>query len=451
MARRQSSDRGFALPVALGFGLVTILVAGTLLIRTQDDKAIASLQRTSDSSLNVAEAGVTRIQAFINLNRLIATKNWGDWNTTLNTNTATNANDCTGTSQQDQVGIAARFANWQNVDPSDPSKGQFKILDYVYTPDSSSASLPGKGVLTVQGRLPDQASQHQGIPVQQIKVTIPVLRDDSHTAVPGLWLTNAVTRANGTIQATENNQIVGNALINDCRVDLSTIRVTSSHIARYTTRPFPPLPLNPSSAPNTLSSSAIRNSSSLTLPRTTDVSTTKTLPDGRTVQVYEYWVDEQNFRIPQSSTLNITPGMRVAIYLNGSLNENGGGDIMHDCAGATNCYPTNVQIYGYAELPGYRSTTASICLNGNDRLYAFVLAPEYTAGVAGAGSSGGIYGAIWAEDWSLGRGCGSNTQNGVVRQTADWDLSDLIVETPLPAKLAPISTWERQETRQEAL
>ncbi|GAB4384954.1 MAG: hypothetical protein Kow00121_49210 [Elainellaceae cyanobacterium] len=453
LARRKASESGFAMPVAIGFGLVAILVAGILLIRTQDDKATASLQRASDSSLNIAEAGLTRIQAFINTNRLIATQNWSDWNTTLNTNRTTN--DCSGISQQDQVAIASAFATWQDIDPTDASKGQFRILDYVYTPDSSQTRLPGKGELMVQGRLPDQQS------IQQIKVTIPVQRDDSNTAIPGLWLTNAVTRPNGAIEVTDNNQVDGNALINDCRVNLSTIRVTPPHVARYTTRPFPPLPSNPSSARNTLTSSDIpsgggsgggngngngRNSSSstststtpgLTLPRSTDVASTKTLADGQTAQVYEYWV-ANDLRIPQSSSISITPGMRVAIYLNGSLNGNGGGDIVHDCAGATNCRPTDVQIYGYGAV-GSR-----ICLNGNDQLYAFILAPNYTAGVAGAGAGGGFYGAVWAKEWSTSGSCGSNTTNAVLHQTADWDLSDLIIEA-LPARLAPISAWERQE------
>lgn len=448
-------ESGFALPSAIGLGLVTILVATTFLIQSQNNRSTAALQHKTDGSLSVTEAGVTEIQTFLNNNRILTIYNSQDWATQLNTNTS--RSDCSGVSQQDLVTYASSLTagNWQPVDASNPSKGQFKLVSYTYIPQDSSRpqSLPGKGELIIEGRLSDGQS------INRLKVTIPVLDDSSNTNIPGLWVTNGEARNNGEVRVTDNNEIQGNALVNDCRVDLSSIRVTSPYTALYTTRAFPPLPATPNPVLNTLSSSDFGQgggSSSggngngkksttststsgpdLTLPRATDLPVTRTIA-GQSVQVYEYWVGS-DLKIPQNGSLTITPGRRVTLYLNGSLNGKGGGDIFHDCSLATGCQPTNFQIFGYGP------TGSQICLNGNDRIYAFILGPNYTAGVAGAGNSGGFYGSVWTKDWSLSGSCGSNTTNAVLRQTANWSIASLGLQTLIVPKLAPARAWERQE------
>ncbi|HEY9620051.1 MAG TPA: hypothetical protein V6C78_06765, partial [Crinalium sp.] len=157
--------------------------------------------------------------------------------------------------------------------------------------------------------------------------------------------------------------------------------------------------------------------------------------NGQSVQVYEYRVD--NLDIHNSKDLTITPGRHVTFYLNGNIER--GGDIIHDCSVApgSGCQPTDFQIFGYGPAGSY------ICTNGNRYIDTFILAPNYYAGVAGSGGGqGGFRGAVWVGDWSNGSGCGSNTTNITVVQTADWNAIGLTPRN-LPPKLAPASTWER--------
>ena len=81
------------------------------------------------------------------------------------------------------------------------------------------------------------------------------------------------------------------------------------------------------------------------------------------------------------------------------------------------------------------------CLIGNNELEAFIYAKEYTVGVGGTGV---LRGTIWADAWSTKAGCGSNTANIVVEQTARW--SDLGLQPKnTPPLLRNISSWQRKQ------
>lgn len=426
----RNGDRGYAMPVAIGFGLAILMVSATLLLRSQNDDVTANLQEATGSSLNVAESGVAKVQSFINNNRSVATYNLSAW-TNARTTVSTN-NLCGATSTTDVVAYAAAARNWQNVDPSNPSKGQYRVVNYTYVANDSTRpnSAPGIGTLQVEGRLTNRSS------VNALRVTIPVQAGDmSGVPIPGLWLASGPTGGNA---------IRGNVLTNDCTVPLSNYRVTGTdpsnepYRAYYTTMQFPALPTQP--AANTLNTLPQNLGNNPVLPQANDRPTTRTLNNGRTVEVYEYLING-NLSIPNNSSLTITPGRRVTFYLNGSINS--GGNIIHDCStlpvGSTvECNPTNFQIFGYGPV-GSR-----ICINGNRYIDTFILAPNYSAGVAGAGNnSGGIRGSVWVRDWDNGGGCGSNTQNVTVIQTGSWDLMS-VMPLNLPPRFAPISTWQRQ-------
>jgi hypothetical protein len=425
--RAQRGDRGFALPTALGFGLVILLVASALLLRSQDDRVDASIQRASSSSLNVTEGGITRLQAFIDANRPVATYNLSQWLTA--STSMTNLSVCSNPTPATVEAFATAATTWQNIDPADASKGQFRLANYTYIADNTAQphSTPGRGILEVEGRLPDQQS------VNRVRITIPVQPGDViGVPVPGVWVVTG---------GTQNNTIEGNMLLNDCSVSPSQVRITGDdprtglpYQMRHTNIRLPALPTRPLPALNSLPSTTI--DSNITLPRLTDVPVTRTV-NGQTVQVYEY--DVSNLNIANNKTLTITPGRRVTFYLTGNIER--GGDIVHSCDGvpaSTGCQPTNFQIFGYGPTGSY------ICTNGVGYIDAFILAPNYYAGVAGSGGGqGGIRGAVWVGDWSNGSGCGSNTTNITVRQTADWNAIGLTPQN-LPPKLAAASTWERQ-------
>jgi hypothetical protein len=173
--------------------------------------------------------------------------------------------------------------------------------------------------------------------------------------------------------------------------------------------------------------------SNLTLPRPIDLPEHRIKFNNRLRYVYSA---TDIVKGGGSTTLTITPGQNVVIFLSGNIDKNV--DIIHSCAGVTDCFPTNFQIFGT------KASGGEICLNGNRFVDAFILAPTYKAGVAGGANDGGINGSIWVDDWSNGANCGSSTNNVVVRQTASWD--ELIGLQPkyLKPTIDRITSWQRQ-------
>lgn len=58
--RRRSNEQGFAIPIAVGMGLVMLLVGVTMIIRSQGDQVTASAQKATAQSLAIAEGGLSR-------------------------------------------------------------------------------------------------------------------------------------------------------------------------------------------------------------------------------------------------------------------------------------------------------------------------------------------------------------------------------------------------------
>ncbi|WP_088893054.1 DUF7305 domain-containing protein [Leptolyngbya ohadii] len=423
----QNRERGFALPTALMFGLVILMAVSSLLIRSSDDRVTATMQQQADASLNIADGGISRVQAFIAANALLAQYNLGDWSAQVASLVSLSSSCSARTLTQTEItNFISNSMTWQNIDSADASRGQFRLASYTYTSNNSSLpnTPPGRGVLEIEGRTPSHKS------INRIRVTIPVLAGDVEgVPVPGLWLAEG---------GTGNNTIQGSVLLNDCSVSPSSISVTGNdpfteqpYRAMATNLRMPDPPPRPNHIPNSLPSSRINDN--ITLPRASDVPTPKTIR-GQAVEVYEYRVDSLD--IANNKTLTITPGTRVTFYLSGNIER--GGDIEHNCGSNPNCHPTNFQIFGYGAVGN------SICVNGITYIDAFILAPNYEVGVAGSGGGqGGFRGAVWTRDWSNSGGCGSNTSNIVFRQTANWEMIEGIVPQNLPPKLAPISNWER--------
>jgi hypothetical protein len=73
------SQAGFAVPLALGLGLVMIIVAASTIGRSQSDQTTTSFQRETNRALGVSEAGVIRIQLFLDRHKLLANHNLDQW------------------------------------------------------------------------------------------------------------------------------------------------------------------------------------------------------------------------------------------------------------------------------------------------------------------------------------------------------------------------------------
>ena len=456
----RSNDKGFALPIALGIGLIIVLLGAIMMVRSQGDRVTASTQKATTQGLSATETGVTRYQSLLNSNRAISTypdcsgtRNSSgtcpDSSTTSSWSNATAISGLTSCSGGNATTVSNNATTqWQDIDSSDSSRGQYRLVSYAYQPDTGSGnSAPGTGTLIIEGRVNQSgsgtsASKDVGTSTTRLQVKIPVQPGDvNNVPVPGLWLNSG---------GTGGNTIDGNVLLNDCNIDLTSINMTATNSVTgetntksYTSLGFPSLPTKPtfitspnnqvlgtidSSTMTSLGATVISGSNKrLTLPRTGDTANSS--------GIYEYSVSSIN--IPQNSELVVTAGQKVKFYLdNGIAN---GGNIIHNCTGVSGCKPTDFQIFGYG------ASGTEICMNGNNYLETFIFAPNYTVGVAGSGGgAGGVKGSVWTKYWSNGGGCGSNTSNIVVVQTATWN--DLgLTPNYLPPKLGNLNNWQRQE------
>ena len=455
--RLSQRDRGFVLPMVLMIGLIIMVVSLGIIASSQNSQKNTTAQKTSAEGLAIAETGVTRLQDLMNQNRYISmfpdciTRNSSgqcqDPSVTSSPLPQSWATVSAITSQIAACGTSTNLSNvtaiatsqgWFPVNSGNTDQGEYRLISYQYTPTVGIA--PGTGTLTVEGRV--RNSNQLNNSNSRLQVQIPIDPSPPLTSgVPGVWLSNGTTGSN-TIQ--------GDVLLGDCSASLGSISVTGTdpttnqpYTAKYTNLKFPDLPTVPSTNVNTLNNP----SGSITLPRVSDTSTTETIA-GQTVTFYRYSINEIDFNSGTNNiTITPTPNQRVIFYVNGDINVGANSDIVHKCVDSSNqpiagCKPTDFQIFGYSQATSPR---AEICMSGNNRLEAFILAPAYTIGIGGSGGGvGGIKGTVWAYNWSNTGGCGSNTSNIVVYQQARWDEIGLQPKNAPPV-LRNISSWQRKQ------
>lgn len=131
--KSRSTEQGFALPTAVGMGLIMILIGTTLIMRSQSDLVSASAQKDTAQSLSVNEVGVTRTLAAFKQNLVLVTTPY-NWATNITTGWTTGG----GSSL---VGVTAD-KGWITLS----GFGHFKIDKY--TPNTPSAGI---GTLEVSG------------------------------------------------------------------------------------------------------------------------------------------------------------------------------------------------------------------------------------------------------------------------------------------------------------
>jgi hypothetical protein len=133
-----------------------LLLAMTLIFRSQSDQAIARAQLLKNQSLSLAEsAGVTYQQFLIQYPDLATYNNvqWSSFADSIESDCGLasiyNAQDIQSIKDYANLGTT-----WQAIDPQDLSKGQYRLVGYDYTPDVGSLAQqpPGIATLRVQGR-----------------------------------------------------------------------------------------------------------------------------------------------------------------------------------------------------------------------------------------------------------------------------------------------------------
>ncbi|NCR52094.1 MAG: hypothetical protein GPJ10_01230 [Microcystis aeruginosa L211-07] len=449
-------EKGFALPFAVLIGLILMVTGITMMMRAQGDQSKVIAQKAQADSLTSSEVGVARVQDLLNSVRVMAT-----------VDSNCDSGDCWQNARYDVVTDPTYLqkhlkklytaAYCSNPDDAatlsakidqlrDLSGGQwsalgnnryYRVVNYVYLDDTEKTPPPdglGWGVLTLEGLSRksaatdptnidiDRDSDDNAASRNRVVVTIPIFPSRplafTRTTVPALWVSEGAM-----VSGQDSADFQGDVVNLECDINRNDIKqptpaLNPPYKAQFidnTIVPFPNLPEPPTSPPPPLGQQNLALTSSETFPRLALGDTPS--PSG----VYEYIVN--NINLDDGEKITITPGQRVVFYVKGNIN----GAIEHNCDGEAGCKSGNLQIYA----DGSGSTAPQICLKGDQRLEAFIFAPDYSLGKTGTGT---FIGAAWGKNWGKNSGCVSGNNAVAVTQGVEW--TELITNLkPSPSAL----------------
>jgi Tfp pilus assembly protein PilX len=251
---RHTGEQGFASVIAVGVGLVLMIIGLTMALRSQSDVALSSTQKSTSRALSAAEVGVTRYQQLINNGRILAkynacstSTNYNSSGSCLDTTTTTpvtwpiidKASDYNSCSFQnvDISAITDASKNiWRNIDPAttnpDLTLGQYRLVSYQYqssnnTNPTAENPVLGNGTLTVEGRVRvsgsgNTATQTTSTSTARLQVVIPVKYTDSNIPVP-----SALWTGNTSIAGNNNQKVDGDVLVNKCTTNSTQMETYS--------------------------------------------------------------------------------------------------------------------------------------------------------------------------------------------------------------------------------
>ncbi len=426
LQRGNRIQAGFAVPLALGLGLVMIIVAASTIGRSQSDRNTTSSQKETNRALGISEAGVVRLQAFLDRSKLLATKNLDRWVDTLDSLPSEQANcsliDRLALRQQAEI-----FKNhqWIDLDNKDPNKGRYQIVDYQYQ--------AGVGRLTLAGAI-DVYNTTKNSAKSTLTVQIPVSSEDAKISPPGLWAqTVKLTPSqlvNGQIRAVACPQITATDPDGVTGIDRTNIaEVDTKPTGQIIADPFTAIP-QPKTAPNNAILLPVITSS-IELPR-------PRFSDRDDNNEYNYLVDVDSssgysidLKTGDKIDVNLPPGKKVNLYIKGNINL-GGSQIK-------NVKPNTsiLRIHG-------SSQTVKLIVKDNASIAAFIHAPFADAQSISSlptQPNPGITGAVWVKSWDSA----TNMSKISIIQAGNW--ADLGISKPeQPSQLSALGAWQRVET-----
>ncbi|MCY7368785.1 MAG: hypothetical protein LH474_11615 [Chamaesiphon sp.] len=419
------NQAGFALPVAIGMGLVMIIVAASMIGRAQSDQVITNSQRETSRALSTSEAGIIRVQSFLDQHKILATKNLDKWSNTLDNlspyqGTCPLINLVTAKQQTELF----KNSNWINLDHSDQNKGRYKIVDYQYR--------DGIGKLTVAGEI-DAYNTTQNSAKSTLTVEIPIGNESAKIAPPALWANtfnlNPSQKITGQIQAVACPQLPNIDPDGIVGIDFSNISLISGiPSGQIIADPFTPVPAPKVAPPSAISLPAI--TASIQLPRLRSID----IPDPK--GEYHYLVDVDDPTSGHSIkltdldlvTINVNATQKVNLYLKGNI------DLAGSQTRNVNPVHPNLRIYGSAQ-------TLKFSIQDNASITAFIHAPFADAKSISSSTPNlnkNITGGLWVNSWNSA----TNLNEIPIIQSGDW--SDFgISKLEQPAQISPVSSWKR--------
>lgn len=433
--RLNSNEQGFAIPIALGLGLVMILVGTTMLVRSQGDQINGSLQKNTAQSLSIAEAGVTNVQRFLNKNRSFATINF-PWSSYVSNTTGLNCSTSSSLYTD-----AAALDGWQTIGTGND---QFRVISYNYTVTNPAKNI-GEGTLVVEGR------SRQGTTVKsttKLQIKIPVQRKLIPSfSPPGVWARS---------YSLGNNDFVTDTVIDGgCTSSISSAQEANNfspatpggtvNVIRDPSLILPSVQTVPTQCPPPASFTASNKpcaiylsaplSGNATFPRPIDIlqainggyGTGGTGINGEYIYYIPKGGGTKSVNLGGSDQMIITPGTKVTFYLEGNFEAGGSSDIQHNCGALVGCSPTNFQIFG-------GENTTQILIRGNTTIDAFIFAPN--AINSGVDGNGQIRGSMWIKGWNA-----SSANHVMVTQTGGWNN---VPQFMRPPNIDATNSWQRK-------
>jgi hypothetical protein len=491
--KRSPSDQGFALPLAMGMGLIMLLTGITMIARSQNDRIAASAQSATGGALGAAETGITRYQALIDSNRVIAeypackSLSWDNPSTINCDNTGSDpktwknaasipaintTSSCSVPGSQSGPAIVSAMATrtWQDVDTNNLGKGQYRLIDYTYK--------SGTGTLIVEGRVNqvgsgNTATTSAGTSTTRLQVEIPV-QVQPNNSIPGLWVQNVPQNMGA-------NKVDGNILISGCppnntapspnpkneppinkedhvtpghTVTLSPNAVmpdTPSLPATYT--PVTGLVKGNSGKVDTIYSNYNSGVPDNPLPRTGD----KAASDGAYHYLIEGNLAPQGGQGIEIKDNNPNPPYRIVLYVQGNIDLSGGPKINpNGTASQMQIYGNTTKSDGTAKYDCKNKggtngnspnaivcPTATVSLGGNPSMRALIHAPDSVAtgnGIGGCSisSPSGFIGAVWVKAWNASTGQSSTFV------CPQGNYGSFLATQKLPPIVRAMTTWQRQ-------
>lgn len=457
--RCRKGQAGFALPVAIGMGLIILLVGLTMLLRSQDSQVSAIAQKDTAKSLNAAETGVNEIRALINQHRAIAvypacenrdssgtcldsnpTPSWRlpDNITSLDTNLALSCNNYTDAQKNAAKAEISDVSqrNWQPVDPNDPSQGEYRLLDYLYSGTPGSPTDGEIGTLSVQGRV---NSGQPSESISQLEVEIPLEdplpgnvnppRDSSGTyRIAGMW-----------VQTEVNTSQVKADILGDCNSSIAA--EPAEHIKKLKDLSMPSPPEAPTSDFIQLDEESLPSSLPLN-------------PYDENATVHRYKIDTLTSGFTVDNSDLTKPIKNIEIWVKGEINLEGK-VIRHSCGNRPieDCGPFQVRIYGEEDSALITLNQATTICN------AFIHAPDYDVTYNSTGGSPSNWcfehptdptqntnntGVFWINSWNGG----NNSSDPVLDLSRGfWSQDPYNVANAIEyfAVTNPIQTWLTKE------
>lgn len=401
--------QGFVIPIALGFGLVMLLIGTVTIIRSQSDKRDAFSRRVSVRSLNVAETGITRLRAFLGRYPEVAAYSLRDWDKLPRI--------CPQDDVRNTAATAVRNAGWVDI-LKDPNKGRYQVVDYVYQ--------NGEGTLTLDGQInPGQAAEA----TTRLEVKIPVLRPSRGRTMPGLWIGEDST------SDIDTDLIRGDIVVNSC--DLPAQPTTAANVDNSKTPttilPFQVYAIKRDFPPQPSSSSATKLDPKtivfpLELPRNPALfpGDYKNPATNR----YEYKIDD-DFELLSGQQIVInsptgSPFAGVDLFIEKDIEIQDGASV--NASGQSYL----LRIFG--------KKTKKISIGGTAVVKALIDARDAKGGIesGGAGPDPNFAGSLWLKDWDTG--------SGGIKVAAEGSFGEFGLDNTLgKEEISVVQFWDRQQ------